>query len=128
MSAATAVPRSAKIITWIARIWSIIVLIDFLIISFSSDPYPIRTVPAVDSFLLGFYGVAILGLLAAWRWKLTGGIIAVGAMLLRELAWEILKGNWMVNFLIMWAVLVPPGILFLVAWALERRGQKISPQ
>jgi hypothetical protein len=65
--------------------------------------------------------VAILGLLVAWRWELAGGIITIATMFIRELAWVILKGLWMVNFLIVWSFLVPPAILFLVAWGLERK-------
>jgi hypothetical protein len=128
MGAANAVPRSAKVISWIARIWSILIFIDALIITFRSDPFATEAAAITDAFLLSLYGVAILGLLIAWRWKLMGGIITIVTMFVRELAWIILKGQWVVSFLIIWLFLAPPAILFLVAWALERRAKKASPQ
>jgi len=36
----------------------------------------------------------------------------------------VLKGDWLVNFLIIWFIVVPPAILFLVAWGLERKVKK----
>jgi hypothetical protein len=122
MSATNAVPRSVKILRWIARIWSIPVFVFVLLRIFTPDPYASgEPIPAEDWFLLILWGVAVLGLLVAWRWELVGGIITIAIMFIRELAWLILKGAWLVNFLIVWAFLVPPAILFLVAWGLERK-------
>jgi hypothetical protein len=45
-------------------------------------------------------------------------------MFVRELIWVMLKGDWLVNFLIIWFFVVPPAILFLVAWGLERKTKK----
>jgi hypothetical protein len=124
MSTANAVPRSVKIIRWIARIWSILVFVVALLEIFTPDPNATEPVPAEDWFLLSLWGVAILGLLVAWRWELVGGIITIATMFIRELAWFILKGHWLVNFLIVWLFVVPPAILFLVAWGLERKAKK----
>jgi hypothetical protein len=124
MSTANAIPRSIKIIRWIARIWSILVFVVALLIIFSPDPYATEPVPVADWFLLSLWGVAILGLLVAWRWELVGGIITIATMFIRELTWIILKGHWLVNFLIVWLFVVPPAILFLVAWGLERKAKK----
>ncbi|MFH2103623.1 MAG: hypothetical protein ABIJ39_09760 [Chloroflexota bacterium] len=74
--------------------------------------------------ILHLWGVAILGLLVAWRWEFVGGIITIATMFIRELAWVILRGPWLVNFLIIWAFVVPPAILFLVAWGLEKKAKK----
>lgn len=125
MSTANAVPRSAKIIRWIARIWSILVFVVALLEIFTPDPNATEPVPVADWFLLSLWGVAILGLLVAWRWELVGGIITIATMFIRELAWVILKGHWLVNFLIVWLFVVPPGILFLIAWGLERKAKKV---
>jgi hypothetical protein len=65
--------------------------------------------------------MAILGLLVAWRWELVGAAIAIGAMFVRELAWVILKGPWLVNFLIVWFFILPPAILYLLAWRSEKK-------
>jgi hypothetical protein len=101
-----------------------LVFVVALLVIFTPDPNATAPVPAADWFLLSLWGVAILGLLVAWRWELAGGIITIATMFIRELAWVILKGLWMVNFLIVWSFLVPPAILFLVAWGLERKAKK----
>jgi hypothetical protein len=111
------------IIRWIARIWGVLVFALALVIIFTPDPYATGPVPAEDWFLLSLWGLAILGLLVAWRWELAGGILTIATMFIRELAWVILKGGWVVNFLIVWALVVPPAILFLVAWRLERKSE-----
>jgi hypothetical protein len=121
MSAGAAIPRSVKITRWIARIWSILVFSFALMVIFVPDPYATEPVPFADWFLLSLWGVAILGLLLAWRWELAGGIITIATMFFRELAWVILKGPWLVNFLIVWVLVVPPAILFIIAWGLQRR-------
>ena len=120
-----AVSRSQKIFRSIARIWSILVFVFALLRIITPDPYATEPVPASDWFLLSLWGVAILGLLIAWRWELVGGIITIATMFVSELFWVILKGDWLVNFLIFWFFLVPPAILFMVAWGLERKTKKI---
>lgn len=114
------VPRSSKIARWIARIWSLLVFALVILIISTPDPYATEPVPAADWFLLSLWGLAVLGLLAAWRWELVGGIITIATMFFRELAWVVLRGQWLVNFLLVWALLVPPAALFLVAWKIER--------
>ena len=124
MSNVNAGSRSEKIIRWIARIWSILIFVVALLRIFVPDPSVTEPVPALDWFLLSLWGVAILGLLIAWRWELIGGIITIATMFFRELIWVMLKGDWLVNFLIIWLIVVPPAILFLVAWGLERKAKK----
>jgi hypothetical protein len=53
-----------------------------------------------------------------------GGTITIATLSFRELAWIVLKGDWIVNFLIAWLFIVPPAILFLVAWGLEHKANK----
>lgn len=124
MSTANVVPRSVKSIRWTARIWSVLVFVVALLVIFIPDPYATEPVPVADWFLLSLWGVAILGLLVAWRWELLGGIITIATMFIRELAWVILKGEWLVNFLLFWLFVIPPAILFLVAWGLERKAKE----
>jgi hypothetical protein len=126
MSTTSTLPRSAKIFRWIARIWSIVVFGVALFIVITPDPYATEPVPAADWFLLSLWGVAILGLVIAWRWELAGGIITIATMSVRELAWVILKNHWLVSFLIVWVFVVPPAILFLIAWRLERKTKNNS--
>jgi len=120
MTEATGVPHRVKIIRWVARIWSIIVaasvLLMFVLPGSAGEP-----IPSVDKFLLALTGVAVLGLFVAWRWECAGGVFTIAMMFVREVAWVILKGNWMMAFLILWALIVPPAILFLIAWNLGRK-------
>jgi hypothetical protein len=124
LGAANVVPRSVKITRWIARIWSLLVFAVALLIIFTPDPYATEPVPVADWFLLSLWGLAILGLLVAWWWELAGGILTVATLFIRELAWVMLKGDWMIDFLIAWLFIVPPAILFLVAGGLERKTNK----
>ncbi|MGW8226605.1 MAG: DUF7670 domain-containing protein [Anaerolineales bacterium] len=124
MSTPNIVPTSIKITRWIARIWSILVFVVVLFIIFTPDPYATEPIPFEDWFLLSLWGVVILGLLVAWRWELVGGIITIVTLFIREIAWIILKGGWMVSFLIVWLFIAPPAILFLLAWGLERKANK----
>ena len=53
-------------------------------------------------FLVGLTGVALVGLLIAWRWDLVGGIFAIAVLVVGELAWVTLKGNWPADLLFPW--------------------------
>ena len=109
---------------WIARIWSILVIAFCVLIFFdpaSGGPGPIAP---VDVFLLSLTGVALLGLLIAWRWELVGGVFTIAMLFIREIAWVILKGNWLVGILILWFLIAPPAILFLAAWNLGRKAKR----
>lgn len=106
----------------IARIWSILVIMVILLMVIAPDPYATETVPAADWLLLSLYGVAVLGLIIAWRWRLAGGIITIVTLFARELAWVIIKGNWHADFLIIWLFVLPPAILFLLARRVETIG------
>jgi hypothetical protein len=33
----------------------------------------------------------------------------------------ILKGNWLIGFLLLWLLIAPPAVMFLIAWNRERR-------
>ena len=110
-----------KTTRWIARIWSIIIFAFVLLRIFTPDPNATEPVAAADWFLMGLWGVAILGLLVAWRWELMGGLITIFFMFTREIAWLSIKGNWMLSFLIVWFFVVPPAVLFIIASQLERK-------
>jgi len=125
MRSSSTIPLHIKILRWIARIWSILIAIAALMIIFTPDPYATEPVPAEDWFLLSLWGVAILGLLIAWRWELVGSLITIVTMFIRELAWGILKGPWMASFLIIWLFVVPPALLFLFVWIQERRRKEL---
>jgi hypothetical protein len=119
MSKAISSQRRIAIIRWIARIWTLPIFAFAIMRILTPDPSITQPVPVVDWFLLSLWGVAIIGLLIAWRWETVGSIITIASMMFRELAWVVLRGPWIVNFLIIWAALVPPALLFLVAKRIE---------
>ena len=112
---------TSKRIRWLARIWSLLILTFTVVRIFTPDPYATEPVPFEDWFLLSLWGIAILGVLVAWKWETTGAIITIGTLFFREAAWLVIKGRWIPNFLIIWVLLVPPVILFLVARRMERK-------
>lgn len=113
-----------KITRWTARVWSLFVFAITLLIIFTPDPHQTEEVPLSDWFMLSLWGIAVLGLVIAWRWEFIGGIITISIMIFREVIWIFLKGDWLVNFLIVWAVVVPPAVLFIVAGFLEQRNKE----
>jgi hypothetical protein len=123
---ADAIHSRVRILRWVARVWSLLVVGFALLRVVTPDPYVTEPVPAEDWFLLSLWGVAILGLLFALRWELAGASITIGTMLVRELAWVVLKGSWFPAFLLVWLMVVPPAALCLVASGSERKARKTS--
>jgi hypothetical protein len=111
------------VLRWVARVWSLLLAAFGLLMALTPDPSVTEPVPFEDWFLLGIWGVAILALVVAWWWETIGATIAIVTMVLRELAWVTLKGRWIVSFLIVWALILPPAVLFLVAHKMESDGQ-----
>ena len=127
MSTSTQSPVIPAVLRWIARIWSLLLAAFAVTMAVTPDPTIVAPVPLEDWILLGFWGVAILALLIGWRWETLGAVAAIVTMLLRELAWVILKGPWIVNFLIVWAVILPPAVMYLVSDRLIKSRAGRSP-
>jgi hypothetical protein len=111
-----------KIVRWIARVWSILVLIFALVLLIStlsemgSDP------PSLIFWVLfGLWFAAVLALVAAWRWELAGGIIAITALVSREMMYFFLSYQIFVEFWMVWLPVLPPAILFIIAQLEGRR-------
>jgi len=90
MNKTNSLPRSVKIIRWIACIWNVLVTVFFLLIFCAADSGGPGSIASVDIFLLSLTGVALLGLLIAWRWEWQGGIFTIAMLFIREIAWVIL--------------------------------------
>jgi hypothetical protein len=127
MSSLSVNPRIITIIRWIARIWTIPIFVFALGEILIPDPYAVQPVPLADWISLGFLGVSILGLLLAWRWEGLGGAIAIAGFVGHVVAFGITRGYWWFGALGSLAfILVLPGILFLVCWALSRGKRKLA--
>jgi len=122
MNNKTLFPRKILILRWIARIWSLVIFVFALIIIFSPDPYATgEPIPVTDYVLLGLWGVSVVGLLVAWQWELLGALIAIGALVLRDLLYLVFRGDWVLNFMLIWAAFLPPAIMFLLVWRMEKK-------
>lgn len=110
-----------KILRWTARIWSLAALALALMVALSPDPYATEAVPFKDYFILSLWGIAILGLVIAWRWERLGAWIAIITMTLRELIYEVVNGGWDISFLLVWILVIPPAILYVLAAHLDTK-------
>jgi hypothetical protein len=109
---------------WVARIWSLVIFLFMLVRIFTPDPTIVAPVPLEDYFLLSLWGLAITALMLAWHWPRFGAWLTIGLMAFRELCWVILKGGWLLNFLLIWLVILPPALLYLSASSTSRRSRQ----
>lgn len=110
-------PLSIKILRWVARIWSLLALANILLLTYGPD----ATQTIKDWPLFALWGVAVFGLLVAWKWELTGAIIALSCIALHDLVYLLVKGTWLPGFMILWAFIIPPAFLFMTAWLLVKK-------
>lgn len=113
-----------KILRWIARVWGLFALAIGLMVALTPDPYQVRPITTMEIFILSFWGVAILGLVLAWRWERFGALLTIFTMFFREIVYFLLHRGWVINFLIVWALVIPPAVLYLQAWHLDRKQQQ----
>ena len=124
MTTADTLPRSVKIIRWTARIWSILATVFLLMIFFRPDEGISEPATALDQFFTGLVWLALLGLFIAWRWELVGGIFAIAMLFIRYIALGILRDQWLEGFLVLLILILPPAVLYLIAWRQERKSKK----
>jgi len=113
--------RKLKIIRWVARFWTIPVVILALIAVLNPNPGVTgEEVPWLSSFFLIMYAIAVLGLVIGWRWELAGGLLTIITLVMRDTLYLIMLGNWVENLIFVWIPLIPPAVLFLLAWRMEK--------
>ena len=133
--------RVTKSIRWIARIWSIPIIVYALVLIVGytvnwittgvADPYAVEGYPFIENLPPIFMLLAILGLGIAWRKEKLGGIInlffcclAIIPILL--IHWPITQNIYNIIPYILLIIIALPGILFLMYW--WRSKGKIIPQ
>lgn len=122
--------RSLKwlILRWAPRVWSVLLAVFALVIIFSPDPYATgEPIPATDLVLLGLWGASIVGLLIGWFNERLGAFLAIGAMIIREALFIIVEGRWLANFLLIWLVILPPAVMYLLAWRFKQKQTAVNP-
>ena len=101
----------------VARIWSVLAIALFFMIAFGPDAIQGGPVPVQDWILLAtFPGMAILGLLAAWKWEVAGGLIGIAGYVLSLLEYRVFRGSWFPwdRAFMLFLVSVVPAVLFVV--------------
>ena len=109
---------------WLARVYGLLLvgLAVVFAIGWGLNPF---TLPPVTLVYFGLLTVALVGLLVAWRWELTGGLMTVSGMVAFGL-WGVVEcGRWGWSGWVFWSVLAV-GVLF-VAVAFEGQASKATP-
>ena len=116
--------RWVSVLRWAARLWSLAVLVLALIIALSPDPNATgESVPLGDIIVLSFWGIAVIGLLVAWRYEGLGAIIAIAGAVANYIGFRVVHGSWPPgpNFIVIPGILlVLPAVLFLLARHYDR--------
>ena len=123
--------RVTKWIRWIARIWSLPIIVFALLFLVGSawdlattgeaDPYAVEDYPPTEALPPIFMFLSILGLGIAWRWERLGGAIAIVFQLVVLILLLIQRpltqdfSRWAIPYLLS-VVTIIPAILFLVSW------------
>ena len=110
-----------KILRWTARIWSLLATVFAMVVALSPDPYAVNPITAREIFMLSLWLVAMLGLLLAWRFERLGALITVIIMPLREVLYFLFYREWTINFLLIWALVMPPAAMYLLAWSKDHQ-------
>lgn len=120
MSKVNKFPFPVIALRWIARVWSLMLLVRGLIQVFLPDKYAVYPLPLTELIEMGFYGLALVGLLLAWRWEGIGGWLAIAGLIGHAIAFSLFRQVWMVQLapLILYGV---PAVLYIICWAVQGR-------
>jgi len=113
-------PMAVTVLRTIAVLWTLAALVDAALLIIGKG----QARDFNDWPLLALWGVAIVGLVLAWKWNLLGSIIAIAFTALHDILALILNGSWLPGYMIMWAFIIPPAVLFIIAWVLERNARR----
>ena len=124
--------RTTKRIRWIARIWSIVLVVIVLFIlagivwswvtGADAAPHAVEGYPAIENLPPLLALLSVLGLVHAWRWEGLGGAIAI---LFNLAGLPVLLIHWPIahdfpSYLFapygIWMMIAIPGVLFLICW------------
>ena len=123
--------RLTKWIRWIARIWSVPIIVSALLFLVGAawnlattgvaDPHAVEGYPWTEALSPIFMFVSILGLAIAWRWERLGAIIALVfqlAVILTLLIQTPLARDFPRTAMpyVLWVIVTIPGVLFFAAW------------
>jgi len=110
-----------KIMRWTARLWSLFAFALALIVAIGPDPNAVRPPSLREVFLLSLWLIAILGLMMAWKWERFGALLAMIIMPVREIFYILVYREWLINFLLIWALVIPPAMMYYFADVMDRK-------
>jgi phosphatidylserine synthase len=123
--------RVTKWIRWIARIWSVPIIVFALLFLVGSawnlattgvaDPHAVEGYPWTEALPPILMFVSILGLGIAWRWERLGAIIALVfqlAVIVTLLIQTPIARDFPRTAMpyVLWVIVTIPGVLFFAAW------------
>jgi hypothetical protein len=127
--------RVTKWIRWIARIWSlpIVVYVLLMLVGYAwnwanmgvADPYAVEDYPPIENLPPILMFLSVLGLGVGWRWERLGGMIAI-VFQLAALAVLLIHSPLAQDFprsaipYLLSVIVTIPGLLFLVCWRRSR--------
>lgn len=115
-------PLLVVYLRWSARIWSVVVLLVMLTVTFARSPNSPQPVSVGDKLMLAFNWLVVLGLAIAWRREGPGGALAVTGVVAHNLTHFFTRGSWYFiqpSGLIVTLFMLMPGAIFLLSWALS---------
>lgn len=123
--------RVTRRVRWIARIWSLPIVVCALLVlagyawnwvtTGAADPYAVEDYPPIEALPPILMFLSVLGLGIAWRWERLGGTIVLVFQLATLSLLLILSPlthdfpRFAVPYLLSMIVTIP-GVLFLVCW------------
>jgi len=113
--------RLVKILRWVARLWGLVAFVFLVAIFVSPDPHAVNPITLREGFMLSLWALTFLALILAWRWERLGALIAIILLPVRELLYILFYREWTINFLMIWAVVLPPAVMFLIAWHSDQK-------
>jgi hypothetical protein len=115
---------------WLARIWSLPIILYSLILAIGytsnlirtgkADPYAVEDYPFIENIPPILMFLAAMGLIVAWRFEKIGGIINIifclATIPILLIQWpDTLDFRYAIPFILVMVVIFP-GILFLLHW------------
>ena len=118
------------LVRWTARLLSLalVSLLVFIGVAESWEkPIPWTHLHAIELFMFAALGLALFGLLVAWRWELTGALINIGGTFLFTLG---LIAKMGLHFRFFWVegALSLFGLMFLLCWEHDRQRLPAAPK
>jgi hypothetical protein len=120
-----------RVLRRIARVWSIVIWVIALWVAIAPATMlagPSGALPPGAELELGFYGLALVGLLVAWRREGLGGGLTLLGIIATNSSFAAFRGFWLPGLTFPALFIGIPALLFLSCWWLSRDRFEVDPQ